>query len=223
MHVYLIEALSSTDSNSVYKKWCRKHRHHPDIKQPLNGFIYKSAPTPDAFIESISDFARWQSDLEATHPGERIVLWLSIHGSLDRIGVHFDNKETRKMHEILLPISHKLNKDVIIIQSICWGGFPTVGFVMNNADFGPSVMFGPTIAVRISALHYAERETFKLLSGLDSLTPQRLMAHINRINRWGATHHLRHNKFYRVYFWNGDHHRPQRFPAEPLSHLSAEA
>jgi hypothetical protein len=220
MFIYIVEALSSEDPASVSRKWRHKHRHHPLIRQAVGDLHRKVAFHEcidwDRFQKAVRDFIPWHRAVSAAHPGEIIILWLSVHGALSRTGVKFDDGQEYTMLDVLGPLSHKLSPNVVLLQSICWGGFPSISRVMNNWDYGPCLTFGPTLEVDIAALHHAERETLKLLSSHPNPAPAALRADINAVNSWGGRSHAGHHQFYRVWYWGENARRPVWYPESTL-------
>jgi hypothetical protein len=48
---------------------------------------------------------------------------------------------------------------------------------MNNWEYGPCPIFGPTLDVNVSALHHAETETLKFSASRPILSPASLRDH----------------------------------------------
>ena len=127
MFIYIVKALSSEDPISVSRKWRKKHRHHPLIREAIGSGLRGKVEiceraTWNAFQAAIRDFVPWHEHMTQNHPGEVAVLWLSIHGALTKTGVKFDSGFEQTMHQVLGPISRKLLPNVVLLQSICWGG-----------------------------------------------------------------------------------------------------
>lgn len=214
MWIYLIEALGENADGRVFKKWCSKHRHHPIIKKsvPRNKFKFQYCPNWQQLSGAINDFISFQQNINLTLSQELIVLWLSVHGNLSKVGIKLDDETEYPMYKLLSLMHKKLRKAVVIIQSVCWGGLPHITFVMNKADRGPKLAFGPTIEVKVSALHHAEGEILKFLSQCPEPTSCQIKDIIDNINRWGIQYYQNYNSYYRAWFWESN--RIQQYPRE---------
>ena len=119
-----------------------------------------------------------------------------------------------------------LQKQTVILYSACWGALPQITRIMHDRDgHGPILLFGPTLAVVVEVLDYAEEMTLKLLaSAAGQLTEQALIEHIDAINLWGSRKFKDHRDFWRVWYWGTHRRQPKRYPvalpqyAEPSAH-----
>lgn len=216
MFIYLIESLAPQDRASVITKWNRKHRHHPLIREAVGDIrrkvILRSCFTWREFQTALHEFVSWHETVAENNPGELIVVWLSAHGAPSKVGLDCGDGSRHSMSEVLIPFSRKLRPNVVLLQSICWGGYPAITHAMNNWKYGPCLVFGPTLDVVVSALHHAERDTLKFLATRPNPSPVSLHDHVNGLNAWGAKTHKGHGTFYRVWYWSENAHRPSSYP-----------
>lgn len=216
MFIYIAESLDPQDRASVITKWNRKHRFHPLIRAAVGDLRRKVLVRPGftwtEFQAALHEFISWHETVAQNNPGEIIVLWLSVHGAPSKVGVRCGDGSQHSMKEVLGTFFRKLRPNVVLLQSICWGGYPAITHVMNNGQYGPCLIFGPTIEVDVSALHHAEGETLKFLAARPNPSPASLRDHLNSVNSWGARTHKGHNSFYRVWYWSESPHRPARYP-----------
>lgn len=178
MFIYVVESLKPQDQISVIKKWNRKLRHHPLIRKAVGDqFIGHRGFTWSEFRAALYGFVSWHKRVAQNNPDEIIVLRLSVHGALSKVGVHCGDDSEHSMHEVLRTFSRRLCPNVVLLQSICWGGYPAITYGMNNWEYGPCPIFGPTLDVNVSALHHAETETLKFSASRPILSPASLRDH----------------------------------------------
>lgn len=215
--IYTIEAVAADANESVIHKFKKKHRHHPNIGGAVLGYQPFVCRRGQQFLSQVSEFCDWQASIRLK-PEECIILWLSVHGDSEtRTAVSFEDGETSDYLELLGRLSGRLQTRVVILQSICYGALPGVTRVMNNCSHGPMLILGPTIEVDVPALHYAERETLKLLASAPTPTQSELHEHIDGINDWGSVNHPGHDNFYRAWYWDDSANRLLSHPAAGAS------
>ena len=204
MKIYVIEAVPFADQASVGRKWRHKHRHHPVIDAATSYYSHHECLRARDFTAQLDAFLNEQSAMVCAE-GERIVLWLSIHGAPTKKSIRFGNGYYMSYWRSLGRLHKTLRPNVVVLQSICWGGFPTgVTRFMNKSTRGPSLAFGPTIAANVTALHHAEREVLKFLAHHDG-TPVGAVdvrSLVRSINSYGErTPYPEHNRFYRAWYF----------------------
>ena len=215
IHLYTIEAVTKQSRASVYRKFRQKHRHHPVIASGLKGQHYHSATTPQSFRQQIGKFLEWYQGFSCP-PGDTVLLWLSVHGQ--KTSITFDNGEELDYLQTFGQLHRKVQKDVIVLQHVCWGGYPGITRAMCLPQHGPLMVWGPIIEVDITALHHAEREVLKLLAHTSRPTIQSCRQLVDQINAWGRNNCNYLTDFYRIWYWeDGNASRiPDRYP-EPSS------
>ena len=204
MRIYVIEQVPRDAFESFHRKWKKKHSHHPSIAAATTDYILRTAPTPDEWHAAVQEFLVWYDSIQLEQ-GDFVVLCMSVHGAPTSQGIRFDENTILSTWDAVGALHKRLRKDIVVIQSICWGAYPDISRFMNHPDRGPVFTFGPTIEVDVGALHTAEREVLKFLAtgGFDNNAAVRDL--IGQINQYGERSPSEgHESFYRVwYFENG--------------------
>lgn len=210
MRIYVIEQVPPDSFESFHRKWHRKHSHHPDVASATTEYILRTAPTPAQWHAAIEEFLVWYDSIHLVE-GDFVVLCLSIHGAPTSEGIRFDDVTVLSTWDAVGSLHKRLRKDIVVIQSICWGAFPDISRFMNHPDRGPVFTFGPTIEVAVGAMHNAEREVLKFLATGGFGNNAGAVDLIHQINQYGdRTPYEGHDHFYRV--WYFDDNRLQREP-----------
>ncbi len=216
MKIYVIEQVPPDSFESFHRKWHQKHSHHPDVAAATSQYILRTAPTPEEWHGAIQEFLSWYDGVNLLGD-DVIVLCLSVHGAPTSQGIRFSETEILSTWEAVGALHKRLRKDIVIIQSICWGAYPDISRFMSNPDRGPVFTFGPRIEVAVGAIHNAEREVLKFLATGGFGNNSRALDLVRQINEYGSrTPYQGHDKFYRV--WYFDKNRLHREPGYQTSH-----
>jgi hypothetical protein len=210
MRIYVIEQVPSNAFESFHRKWKRKHSHHPDVAAATKQYILRTAPTPQEWRTAVDEFLAWYNNIQLEQ-GEFVVLCLSVHGAPTSQGIRFDEHTIVSTWDALGALHKRLRKDIVILQSICWGAYPDITRFMNHPNRGPVFTFGPTMKVAVGALHTAEREVLKFLANGGFDNNSGALNLIDEINKYGSRSPYKgHENFYRL--WYFEHQKLKRHP-----------